>query len=207
METFDGFIYKTLSTILLLTPLFLLVFMFLSLPVFLVLFLDLLLLVLFHVDQQSMVNKRRLILMEDLPLFISMLSTLLESGILLPKALSTCGYAFSDQSCLREELQHIITTIEGGVSAADALESFSHRISIPEAQSALLLAARYERSGGNEVLGLLRLQASSCWALCRNASRKKREREAFTMIFPMMLDFVSVLLVAIAPALNTFQLI
>ena len=207
METFDGFIYKTLSTILLLTPLFLLVFMLLSLPVFLVLFLDLLLLVLFHVDQQSMVNKRRLILMEDLPLFISMLSTLLESGILLPKALSTCGYAFSDQSCLREELQHIITTIEGGVSAADALESFSHRISIPEAQSALLLAARYERSGGNEVLGLLRLQASSCWALCRNASRKKREREAFTMIFPMMLDFVSVLLVAIAPALNTFQLI
>ena len=100
---------------------------------------------------------------------------------------------------------NITTMIEGGVSAADALEAFSHRISIPEAQSALLLAARYERSGGNEVLGLLRLQASSCWALCRNASRKKRERVAFTMILPMMLDFVSVLLVAIAPALNTFQ--
>ena len=206
MDAFDNFIFKVITRMLICTPLFLFIFMLLHLPLILVLFMDLLVLVLLHVDQQSIMNKRRLILMEDLPLFISMLSTLLESGILLPKALTTCGYAFSEQSCLSLELKHMLSKIEGGVSAADALETFSHRISIPEAQSALLLAARYERSGGNEVLGLLRLQASSCWALCRNASRKKREREAFNMILPMMLDFVSVLIVAITPALNTFQM-
>ena len=204
-EAFDLFIYKTIRSLALMTPMFFLLCLLLHAPLFLVLIFDIGILVLLHVDQQSLVNKRRLILMEDLPLFISMLSTLLESGILLPKALQTCGYAFSNQSCLSRELQNVLTSIEGGFSAADALEEFSHRVSIPEAQSALLLAARYERSGGNEVLSLLRLQASSCWALCRNASRKKREREAFTMILPMMLDFVSVLLVAIAPALNTFQ--
>ncbi len=206
MQTFDVFLYKVITRTLLCTFLFFFLCMMLGLPLILVLFGVMFILVLLHVDQQSIVNKRRLILMEDLPLFISMLSTLLESGILLPKALQTCGYAFAEQSCLNRELQHILTSIEGGVSAADALESFSHRVSIPEAQSALLLAARYERSGGSEVLGLLRLQSSSCWALCRNASRKKREREAFTMILPMMMDFVSVLLVAITPALNTFKM-
>ncbi len=206
-DAFDFFLYKSLLTLLICLPVFGIVSYLLNTSFLLILPLEVFILVLLHVDAQSLVNRRRLILMEDLPLFISMLSTLLESGILLPKALHICRYAFSDQSCLRYELQHLITTIEGGVSAADALESFSHRISIPEAQSALLLAARYERSGGQEVLGLLRLQSTSCWALCRNASRKKREREAFTMILPMMLDFVSVLLVAIAPALNTFQLI
>ncbi|MBQ5967882.1 MAG: type II secretion system F family protein [Clostridiales bacterium] len=207
MDAFDGFIFKVISRLLICTPLFLLICFLLRIPILLVVFMDAFILVLLHVDQQSIMNKRRLILMEDLPLFISMLSTLLESGILLPKALSTCGYAFAEQSCLSQELKHMLSKIEGGVSAADALETFSHRISIPEAQSALLLAARYERSGGNEVLGLLRLQASSCWALCRNASRKKREREAFNMILPMMLDFVSVLIVSIAPALNTFQML
>ena len=207
MEAFDAFLFKTICTLLICVPVFLLITFLIGAPLFIALILELLILVLLHVDAQSQMNRRRLILMEDLPLFISMLSTLLESGILLPKALHICRYAFSDQSCLRYELQHLVTTIEGGISAADALEAFSHRVSIPEAQSALLLAARYERSGGQEVLGLLRLQASSCWALCRNASRKKREREAFTMILPMMLDFVSVLLVAIAPALNTFQLV
>lgn len=206
-ETFDAFLYKTITRFALCTMVFLLICVQLGIPLILVLFLDLFILVFLHVDQQAVVNKRRLILMEDLPIFISMLSTLLESGILLPKALQTCGYAFAEQSCLSQELNHILHSIEGGVSAADALESFSHRISIPEAQSALLLAARYERSGGSEVLGLLRLQASSCWALCRNASRKKRERVAFTMILPMMMDFISVLLVAITPALNTFQMI
>ena len=189
------------------TPIVILVCFLLRLPFLIAMVFIVLLMVLLHVDLKSLVTKRRLILMEDLPLFISMLSTLLESGILLPKALHTCGYAFSDQSLLSTELQHILTDIDGGMSAADALESFSHRVSIPEAQAALLLAARYERSGGEEVLGLLRLQSSSCWSLCRNASRKKREREAFTMILPMMLDFVAVLLVTIAPALNTFQLI
>ena len=206
-DTFDAFLYKVITRSILCTIIFLFLCILLGLPLILVLFLDLFILVLLHVDQQSIVNKRRLILMEDLPVFISMLSTLLESGILLPKALQTCGYAFAEQSCLSQELQHVLNSIEGGVSAADALESFSHRISIPEAQSALLLAARYERSGGSEVLGLLKLQSSSCWALCRNASRKKRERVAFTMILPMMMDFISVLLVAITPALNTFRMI
>ena len=205
MDTFDDFLYKIIIRISICTPLFFVICFLLDLPLILVIFLDLFILVLLHVDQQSTVNKRRLILMEDLPLFISMLSTLLESGILLPKALHTCGYAFAEQSCLSQELRHVLTRIEGGENAADALESFSLRISIPEAQSALLLAARYERSGGSEVLGLLRLQSSACWALCRNASRKKRERVAFTMILPMMMDFISVLLVAVTPALNTFQ--
>ncbi|MBO4687853.1 MAG: hypothetical protein J5636_05015 [Clostridiales bacterium] len=207
LDAFDRFLFKLIRTILVCAPVFIFISVILKLPLWSALILEVLILVLLHVDTQSQVTRRRLILMEDLPLFISMLSTLLESGILLPKALHICRYAFSDQSCLRYELQHLVTSIEGGVSAADALESFSHRISIPEAQSALLLAARYERSGGQEVLGLLQLQASSCWTLCRNASRKKREREAFTMILPMMLDFISVLLVAIAPALNTFQLV
>ena len=206
-ETYQAFLYKCICVFMLSTPLVILVCLLLRLPVLIAIVFIILLMVLLHVDLKSLVTKRRLILMEDLPLFISMLSTLLESGILLPKALHTCGYAFSDQSLLSSELQHILTDIDGGMSAADALESFSHRVSIPEAQAALLLAARYERSGGEEVLGLLRLQSSSCWSLCRNASRKKREREAFTMILPMMLDFVAVLLVTIAPALNTFQLV
>ena len=204
-DAYESFLYKGIITLICCTPLFFFICIMCHLPWPIVFLMDIVIIVLLHVDQQSVVNKRRLILMEDLPLFISMLSTLLESGLLLPKALHTCGYAFSDQSLLSKELQHILHEIEGGQSAADALESFSHRVNIPEAQSALLLAARFERSGSNEVLGLLRLQSSSCWALCRNASRKKREREAFIMILPMMLDFVSVLLVTVAPALATFQ--
>ena len=88
-----------------------------------------------------------------------------------------------------------------GISASEAVERFSLRIQIPAAQSALLLVARYDRLGTAEVLNLLQLQASSCWNLCRNAARKKQEREALGLLLPMTLDFVSVLMVAMTPAI------
>ena len=55
-------------------------------------------------------------------------------------------------------------------------------------------------------LQLLALQANACWSLCRNASRKKRERDALAMVLPMMLDLISVLLVAITPALMSLKI-
>ena len=88
-----------------------------------------------------------------------------------------------------------------GIPASDAIEKFSLRIQIPEAQAALLLVARYGRLGTSEVLNLLALQSSACWNLCRNAARKKQERESLWMILPMTLDFICVLLVATTPAI------
>jgi pilus assembly protein TadC len=93
-----------------------------------------------------------------------------------------------------------------GLSAGRAIENFSVRTPIPEAQAALLLISRYELTGGAEVLQLLALQANACWSLCRNASRKKRERDALAMVLPMMLDLISVLLVAITPALMSLKI-
>jgi len=48
---------------------------------------------------------------------------------------------------------------------------------------------------------MLNLQSQACWNLCRNASRKRQEREALGMIIPMTLDFISVLMVAMTPAI------
>jgi hypothetical protein len=91
--------------------------------------------------------------------------------------------------------------ILSGSSASDAVEKFSLRIRIPEAQAALLLIARYGRLGSSEILNLLSLQSSACWNLCRNAARKKQEREALGLLLPMTLDFICVLLVAMTPAI------
>jgi hypothetical protein len=77
----------------------------------------------------------------------------------------------------------------------------SLRIQIPEAQSGLLLVARYGRLGTKEVLNLLSLQSSACWNLCRNAARKKQERESLGLLFPMTVDFICVLIVATTPAI------
>ncbi len=145
-------------------------------------------------------------LMQDIPLFLCLMSTLLEAGLQLPKAIEICCGAFGENKSLAGEIKNLRAMILSGRPASDAVEKLSIRIQIPEAQAALLLVARYGRLGTSEVLNLLSLQASSCWNLCRNAARKKQEREALGLLFPMTLDFVCVLLVAITPAIISLGL-
>ncbi len=204
-ELFLFSIHDSCHKILITAPLFLLLLSLSGFPLFLILPLELAVVLLTQIDLRNRAVERRETLMEEMPLFLSMLVTLLNSGVLLPKAIDTCSKAFPENSCLGNEIRIMKSQMLSGSSAGRSIECFSERTPLPEAQAALLLAARYEITGGSEVLELLSLQASACWSLCRNASRKKKEREALAMVFPMMLDLVSVLLVAITPALLSLQ--
>ncbi len=205
-ELFESFLLKTVGVALILLPLITLILQLMSYPVLFSLPLLAVIIILMHHDLRTHVLRRREGIMEEIPLFLSMMVTLLQSGVLLPKSIETCASAFPDSGVMGTELRIMNAQMLSGMSAGRAVELFSERTPIPEAQSALLLASRYEVTGGSEVLGLLSLQATACWSLCRNASRKKREREALAMILPMMLDFISVLLVATTPALISLQL-
>lgn len=165
------------------------------------LFLTAALLLLGGFEIRSDVERKREDLMSDIPLFLCLMSTLLESGMQLPKAISICAKAFDENKSLSLEIKNLRAMILSGIPASDAIEKFSLRIQIPEAQAALLLVARYGRLGTAEVLNMLNLQSQACWNLCRNASRKRQEREALGMIIPMTLDFISVLMVAMTPAI------
>ena len=144
--------------------------------------------------------------MRDIPLFLCLISTLLEAGMLLPRAIETCSEAFPNNKSLSNEIKNLRAMILSGISAPEAVEKLSLRIKVPEAQSALLLISRYGRLGTSEVLNLLSLQASACWNLTRNAARKKQERESLGMILPMTLDFICVLLVAMTPAIISLSI-
>lgn len=205
-ELFESFLLKLMGVVLIFSPLIAMIIHFMSWTFWLFVPFLAIPIILLHHDLRTRVLRRREGIMEEIPLFLSMLVTLLQSGVLLPKAIETCGLAFPHSGVMGSELRIMNAQMLSGISAGRAVELFSERTPIPEAQSALLLAARYEVTGGSEVLGLLSLQATACWSLCRNASRKKREREALAMIFPMMLDFISVLLVATTPALISLQL-
>lgn len=203
---FEFLLLKSLCVTLFMLPLSAMILRMLRYPIILALLLVVISIILIHHDLRSRVLRRREGIMEEIPLFLSMLVTLLQSGVLLPKAIETCSSAFPESGVMGSELRIMNAQMLAGTSAGRAVELFSERTPVPEAQSALLLASRFEVTGGSEVLGLLSLQATACWSLCRNASRKKREREALAMILPMMLDFISVLLVATTPALISLQL-
>jgi Flp pilus assembly protein TadB len=198
-------INRTIQLVILTIPLFTILFLLSGASMLFLVPAEFGIIVLTQFDLRGRAAERREKLMEEIPLFLSMLVTLINSGVLLPKAIDICSKAFSEKTHLGNEIRIMKAQMLSGLSAGRTLESFSERTPLPEAQAALLLAARYEVTGGSEVLQLLSLQSSACWSLCRNASRKRREREALGMVFPMMLDLVSVLLVAITPALLSLK--
>lgn len=206
LKVFKHQICKSLLAISLSFPVFLLIIHIWDYPLYWIVPAEITMLFLVHHDLKRKVLQRRDTLMEEMPLFLSMLVTLLHSGVMLPKAIETCANAFDQDSTLGTEIKIMRSQMLSGLSAGNAIESLSSRTPIPEAQSALLLASRYEISGGAEVLQLLSLQSNACWSLCRNAARKKRERDALAMTLPMMLDFVAVLIVAITPAVLSLKL-
>ncbi len=158
-----------------------------------------------YLNLRAQAQKRRDVITEELPVFLSMLCALLHSGILLNQSLEICSRTYKAQSLLGREFTYMKLQMQGGKSAINVLENFAARTPIPEFQSAILLSTRYEKSGVSEVLQLLSLQTSACWSLCRNNIRRKKEKDSLTILGPMMLDLVAVLIVAAAPAFLTLK--
>jgi len=93
-----------------------------------------------------------------------------------------------------------------GCPANQIIEQLAATCPLPEAQAALLLMLRYDRSGGFETLQLLSMQSSACWSLYRSTMRKQMEQQSLRLLLPMTLDLLAVLLTALLPAvlsLNT----
>lgn len=200
-KAYEEYLQKQIYTTIGGTIAFTLILLKLHKPIFLAIVSPLLLIYLNYIDIKKKAELRKEELMKDIPLFICLITTLLEAGILLPRAIEVCSEAFPNNKSLSFEIKNLRAMILSGITASDAIEKLSLRVKVPEAQAALLLIARYGRLGTNEVLNLLSLQSSACWNLCRNAARKKQERESLGMLFPMTLDFICVLLVATTPAI------
>ncbi|SCW26280.1 Flp pilus assembly protein TadB [Ruminococcaceae bacterium YRB3002] len=198
---YEKFIQKQIISVTVVTILTYLILTISGKPVLLTVLAPVAVIVLNNRDIHREAELKREYLMKDIPLFMCLMSTLLEAGMQLPKSIEICSKAFEEKGALSEEINNLRAMILAGTSASDAVEKLSLRIQIPEAQAALLLVARYGRLGTSEVLNLLSLQASACWNLCRNAARKKQEREALGLLLPMTLDFICVLLVAMTPAI------
>ena len=58
-------------------------------------------------DVKSEVDLKREDLMQDIPLFMCLICTLLEAGMQLPKAIDICSKAFGDNKNLSLEIKNI----------------------------------------------------------------------------------------------------
>jgi Flp pilus assembly protein TadB len=156
----------------------------------------------------------RLLYRMEYPVWINLLSALLQAGMSLHNALSVSLDSLQKEwriwkkpvsSLLNRDLSEIGKQLHLGLPAGWIIEKTSLSCPDPEIQAALLLLARYERTGGQEILDLLQMQSAACWNLYRQAIRKQMEQQSLQLLLPMMLDLISVILTAVLPAWISFR--
>ena len=163
----------------------------------------------FQVQRQQMTEYRLIY-----PVFLNLCAALLQSGLSLHKAMQIClslplldeGIkAGRKQTALPDDLLMTRRLIQTGRPADQAVEFLAAACPIPEAQAALLLMQRYDRSGGSETLQMLSMQAAACWSLYRNTIRKQMEQQSLRLLMPMMLDLLAVIVTALLPAVLSLR--
>ena len=156
---------------------------------------------------------------QEYPILINLIAAFLQAGLSLHRALSLCTQVFHDDSMsvpgsgkavlpmLHPEIYQLKQRLDMSWSGSMIMQEQADRCSIPEVRSALVLMARFEQTGGSQIIQLIEMQASACWNLQRNALRKQLEKQSLQLILPMVANLVSVLLIAIIPAvLSLYQI-
>ncbi len=159
-------------------------------------------------DTNNKISRNKILMMQDFPTFVGLLSTLLGNGIVLSKALVLCIDTFKNSSApFLSELAYLRGSMSSGKPSYEALEAFADRCPIAEVSCALLLSAQYDRTGSPENLNLLKLQTTACWSQSKIAARKELEESSVKLLIPMMMQLVCVILITIVPSVFSMKLL
>ncbi len=143
------------------------------------------------------------------PQWLNLLSILLSSGLSLQRAIQICCRSGTtnvehedkrDTDYFEAELKQLRVQLENGVSPAIMISELSGRCTIFQIKYVLDLIVRYERDGGNEVLGIIALGAASSWQIYRDELKKKLQTKNLLYLLPCGLSLIAVIATALIPA-------
>jgi len=169
-----------------------------------VVFSILLLLIAFYlpdIELKEKIKKRKLLIQIDFPEFLNKLALLVNAGMTVSKAWEKIALDNTRDRPLYEELNMTLSYIAAGVPEQQAYEDFAKRCGIPEVTRTISIILQNLRKGNSELVSMLRLQASECWDMRKNTAKRLGEEASTKMLLPLMLMFLSILIIVTAPAI------
>jgi tight adherence protein C len=141
----------------------------------------------------------------EFPEFLNKLVLLVNAGMTLHGAIQKIVREAKKGNPLYSELVVVLNEINTGSPEAQAFECFSRRCRLQEITMFVGTLLQNLRKGNDELVPILRLQAAVCWESRKNLARKLGEEASTRLLFPMMLMFVAILIMLMAPAVMQMQ--
>lgn len=136
----------------------------------------------------------------DFPEFLNKLVLLVNAGQTVSAAVQKIVRDSSIKSPLYKELAVTLNEISAGIPELQAFENFAKRCRTHDASMFAATLIQNLRKGNASLIPVLRLQAAAGWDNRRNLAKKLGEEASTKLIFPMMLIFIAIVAMVIAPA-------
>ena len=147
-------------------------------------------------------------LLRSYPAFINRLTLYMGAGLSLSSALFKIeregGKSDEEKDYLHKELTYTCRALESGASVRTAVEEFGQRCRLPCYLKLSALLSQNMQKGGNELLGRLKEEAGSAFALRKNLARQAGEEASTKLLAPMLLTLCIVMVMILFPAFAGF---
>ncbi|NLZ56169.1 MAG: hypothetical protein GX900_05855 [Clostridiaceae bacterium] len=175
-------------------------------------FAPIILLLLLRLDDRRLLARGRdkeQTLIANFPLLLNLTAALLRSGYTVRSALNAAvsalisGQPRSISGAAPEKLR---LDLSSGVPTERTLNDLIGAHAFPELRAAANIICQYERTGSEQNITLLELQAETCNRLYMDSLRRRHESRSILLFIPMLLNLAAVMLIVAAPvivSLNT----
>lgn len=149
--------------------------------------------------------KRRGMIEEELPAFLSQLAILTDAGITVKAAVSKITAQMTENE-LQKQLELLLRDFACGKSDGVSFERFAERCRTKGTSSLATLLLQNIRKGGRELSSLLRLHARTGWEKKKAEVKIKGEEKAVRLMLPTMLVFICLMVLMAAPAVMNMNI-
>lgn len=157
-------------------------------------------------DLEGKVQKRHNAIAMDMPELVNKIVILTGAGLTLQGALAKITNEMYSDKILYKELAHTMAMIEAGESADAAFDHMSIKCNMAEMRRFIAIIIQNIHRGGSDVSSALKSIGDELWRSRKATALRVAEEASTKMLFPMMLMLFAVVLLVIAPAVQSMKI-
>ncbi|MGE5423370.1 MAG: type II secretion system F family protein [Ignavibacteriales bacterium] len=160
-------------------------------------------LIYYSTDQgiEKKLETRKQEILIDLPVFLSTLVLLLGAGVPFTSAIQKVVHDGDQSRPLYIELNTVLMEISAGKPANQAYEDLAQRCRVPEITRFVSMLLQNLSRGSADLVLALRNLSQECWGRRKDVARKMGEEASSKLVIPMVLIFLAVGIIVLAPAI------
>ncbi|MCL5057120.1 MAG: type II secretion system F family protein [Actinobacteria bacterium] len=147
------------------------------------------------------IDQRKRSILIDLPTFLNTLALLLGAGLTYTASVEKVVADAGPGRPLYRELQVTLSELQSGSPVSRAYENLSRRCGIPEITRFASTVLQNINRGSSDLAHVLSLLSQECWQKRKEIARKQGEEASSKLVFPMVMIFVAVSIIVLAPAI------